>query len=260
MATSAAFFDLDKTILATSASLALTRPLLRAGLMRTRDVMRAAQSQLAYHLLDATHERSERIKDDLTQMVSGWSVAEFDAVVAAALTESIQPVVYREALDAISTHHAAGHDVVIVSASAEAIVRPIMRLLDADGMIATQLEIEDGRYTGGIAHYNYGPAKPLAMEAMADRRGWDLERCWAYSDSITDEPLLRSVGHPVAVNPDRALLRIARDEGWSVRRWEQQVVLNRTGEISLAAAGGVAAAALAVALLLRRRRRQRPRS
>ncbi|MDO5495317.1 MAG: HAD family hydrolase [bacterium] len=256
MATSAAFFDLDKTILATSASLVLTGPLLKAGLIGKRDVMRAAQSQLAYHLLDATHERSERVKDDLAQMVSGWSVAEFDAVVASALTESIQPVVYREALDAISAHHAAGHDVVIVSASAEAIVRPIMRLLDADGMIATELEIADGRYTGGISHYNYGDAKPLAMAAMADRRGWDLERCWAYSDSITDEPLLRSVGHPVAVNPDRALLRIARDEAWSVRRWDQQVVLNRSGEIGLAAAAGVGAAVLAAILLLRRRRRR----
>lgn len=255
MASSAAFFDLDKTILATSASLALTGPLLRSGLMRRRDMMRAAQSQLAYHLLDATHERSERMKDDLAQMVSGWSVAQFDSVVASSLMESIQPVVYREALDAISAHHAAGHDVVIVSASAEAIVRPIMRLLDADGMIATQLAIEDGRYTGEIAGYNYGPAKPMAMAAMADRRGWDLEKCWAYSDSITDEPLLRAVGHPVAVNPDRALLRIAREEGWSVRRWEQQVVLNRSGEIGLAAALGVGLAAAATALYLRRRRR-----
>ncbi|HZK04628.1 MAG TPA: HAD family hydrolase [Actinomycetaceae bacterium] len=257
MATSAAFFDLDKTVLAKPSSLALTKPLLRAGLVRRRDVMRAAQSQLAYHLLDATHERSDRLREDLTEMVSGWSVAEFDSVVDAALTETIQPVVYREALDAFSAHHAAGHDVIIVSASAEAIVRPIMHLLDVEGMIATQLEIEDGKYTGGISAYNYGEAKPVAMAAMADRRGWDLERCWAYSDSITDEPLLRAVGHPVAVNPDRALARIARDEGWPIRKWEEQVVLDRTGQIGFAALVAAVVASFAVAILLRRRARCR---
>lgn len=260
MADSAAFFDLDKTILARSASMALTRPLLRAGLMRRRDVIRAAQSQLAYHLLDATHARSERLKDDLAQMVSGWSVREFDAVVEAALTETIQPVVYREALDAISTHHAAGHDVIIVSASAAAIVRPVMHMLNADGMIASELEIADGLYTGEIASYNYAEAKPEAMAAMAERRGWDLAECWAYSDSITDEPLLRSVGHPVAVNPDRALARIAREEGWDVRKWETQVVLNRPGDRELAAAVTIALVALAVVVLLRRRSPRATRS
>lgn len=254
MATAAAFFDLDKTILATSASLALTGPLVRSGLLRKRDVMRAAQSQLAYHLFDATHERSERVKDDLSAMVAGWSVSEFDAVVAAALHDTITPVVYREALDAISTHHAAGHDVVIVSASAEAIVRPIMKLLDADATLATQLVIEDGAYTGEISFYNYAEAKVVSMAAIAERNAWDLAECWAYSDSQTDLPMLRAVGHPVVVNPDRALAKVARDEGWAMRKWEQQVVLNRTGEIGVASVVGVAAVSAAVAWWLRRRR------
>lgn len=255
MADSAAFFDLDKTILATSASLALTGPLVRSGLLRKRDVMRAAQSQLTYHLLDATHERSERVKDDLAAMVTGWSVAEFDAVIADALHDTIRPVVYRDALDAISTHHAAGHDVVIVSASAEAVVRPVMKLLEVDGMLATQLEIENGTYTGGISSYNYGEAKAEAIAAMADRNAWDLKDCWAYSDSQTDLPMLRSVGHPVVVNPDRALAKIARDEGWGVRRWEEQVVLDRSGEIGLASVVGVAAVTAAVVWWMRRRPR-----
>lgn len=258
MATAAAFFDLDKTILATSASMALTGPLVRSGMLRRRDVWRAAQSSLAYHLLDATHERSERLKDDLAQMVAGWSVEEFDAVVEAALTETITPVVYREALDAISAHQAAGHAVVLVSASADAIVRPIARILGADAVIATRLEAVDGRYTGEITFYDYGEAKPEAVRAMAKDNGWSLEHSWAYSDSITDEPLLRVVGHPVTVNADRALARIAREEGWKMRRWEEPVRLRHTGEIASLTAAGVIVAGIVAVLVYRRRSGQQP--
>ncbi len=254
MTKAAAFFDLDKTILATSASLALSRPLVRSGLVSHRDIARSAQAQLAYLLLDASHERSERMRAALSEMVTGWSVAEFDRVVADALATEIEPVVFREALDAISLHHAAGHDVVIVSASAEAIVRPIMHLLGADGMIASHLETRDGRYTGVITSYNYGAAKPAAMAEMATRHGWDLSECWAYSDSITDEPLLRAVGHPVAVNPDRALARIARAEGWAIRSWRSPVPLTRHSRPWTAIAV-VAAALLVTAWIVRRRRR-----
>lgn len=255
MARVAAFFDLDKTILATSASLALTRPLLRSGLITHRDIARSAQAQIAYLLLDASHERSERMKDALAEMVRGWSVAEFDSVVAEALTTEIEPVVFLEALDAISAHHAAGHDVIIVSASAEAIVRPVMHLLRADGMIASHLESVDGRYTGEIDTYNYGPAKPAAMAEMARQQGWDLAECWAYSDSITDEPLLRAVGHPVAVNPDRALARIAREEGWEVRIWRRPVPLRSPSTSSTLLTVGVAAVLILTFWLTRRRRR-----
>lgn len=226
MAHAAAFFDMDKTILATSASLALTGPLLRSGMITRRDIAKSAHAQLSYHLLDASHDRSERVRGALAEMVTGWSVAGFDTIVSEAMATQIEPVVYREALDAISAHHAAGHAVIIVSASAEAIVRPVMHMLGADGMIASRLEVEHGRYTGRISHYNYGPEKPEAMEHMARQHGWRLADCWAYSDSITDEPLLRAVGHPVAVNPDRALLRIAREENWHVRRFEKPVPLN----------------------------------
>lgn len=258
MARAAAFFDLDKTILATSASLALTRPLLRSGLITRRDIARSAQAQIAYHLLDTSHERSERMKDALAEMVRGWSVAEFDAIVAEALTTEIEPVVYLEALDAISAHHAAGHDVVIVSASADAIVRPVMHLLGADGMIASRLESADGRYTGVIESYNYGPAKPAAMAEMARHHGWDLAECWAYSDSITDEPLLRAVGHPVAVNADRALARIARAEGWDTVVWRRPVPLRSPARHSTLVTAGVLAAAVLALWLVRRGRRRRP--
>lgn len=248
-----AFFDLDKTILATSASLALTGPLLRSGLITGADVARGFQSQLAYHLLDASHERSERNKDALAAMVAGWNVAEFDTVMAQALASKIEPVVYREALDAISAHRAAGHDVIISSASAESIVRPIMHLLGANGMIASVLEEKDGFYTGEIAHYNYGDTKADAARDLAARHGWDLSASWAYSDSITDEPLLRVVGNPVVVNPDRALAKIARDELWQIRKFGHPVRLeDRTVSPWVIAGGVIVATALAVRLWRRR--------
>lgn len=254
MTRSAAFFDLDKTILATSASLALTQPLLNSGMITRMDIARGFHSQLTYHLFDASHERSERVKDSLSEMVRGWSVAQFDAVVAEALTTYIEPMVYREALDAIAAHQAAGHDVIISSASADALVRPIMNMLGADGMIASVLEEKDGVYTGVISHYNYGEAKATAARDLARRHGWDLESSWAYSDSITDEPLLRVVGNPVAVNPDKALVRVARDEGWTVLRFESPVRLGRRVTIPVAAGIGLLVLG-AVGFWLWRRRR-----
>lgn len=253
MARVVVFFDLDKTVLATSASLALTKPLVASGMLSRIDVLRGIQVQLAYHLLDASHERSERVRESLSQMVTGWNVAQFEQVVRDALDSAIEPVVFSEALDAISAHHAAGHDVIISSASAEAVVRPIAHMLGADGIIATGLAEEDGHYTGQITHYNYGPEKAVAARDLAARHGWDLAESWAYSDSITDEPLLRVVGHPVAVNPDRPLARIAAEEGWQVATYQRPVQLRRSVEVPVSVAAGIGALA-AVALWAWRRR------
>ncbi len=253
MARVAAFFDLDKTVLATSASLALTKPLVDSGMLSRLDVLRGIQVQLAYHLLDASHERSERVKDSLSQMVAGWDVAQFDQVVRDALATAIEPIVFHEALDAISAHHAAGHDVIISSASAEAVVRPIAHLLGADGIIATVLEERAGRYTGAIAHYNYGPAKAEAARDLAARHGWDLAASWAYSDSITDEPLLRVVGHPVAVNPDKPLARIAAEEAWQIAAFQRPVQLRRRVQVPAGVAAGIGVLAVAALWVWRRR-------
>jgi phosphoserine phosphatase len=111
-------------------------------------------------------------------------------------------------------HKAAGRDVVIVSSAGEEVVAPIGEMLGADRVLATQLVVEDGRYTGEIARYTYGPGKATAIRDLAARRGYDLTDCFAYTDSATDVPMLETVGHPFAVNPDRALRRIAAERGW----------------------------------------------
>ncbi|WP_052436968.1 HAD-IB family hydrolase [Georgenia sp. SUBG003] len=251
-ARAAAFFDLDKTVLARSSSLALGRPLLAAGLLTRADVARSASAQLGYALLAADHRRSERVREQLSRVVDGWEVARLQEVVERAVERFVRPYVYLEAIELITRHHAEGSDVVIVSASSEDLVAPIARLVGADHVVASRMAVLDGRYTGQIDYYAYGPAKAAAVRELAADRGYDLARCWAYSDSVTDVPMLATVGHPVAVNPDRALLRLARTRGWEVRRFARPVPLLPRRGASLGLLGLCAGAALAGWWLLRR--------
>lgn len=242
----AAFFDLDKTILAKSATLALFPPLRAAGLLTRADVARSAHAQLTYHFLDADHERSERVRERLSALVTGWDAEVFARVVTDSLDSRIEPQVFVEALEAIATHRAAGHAIVVVSASAEAIVRPIAHMLGVDHVLSSHLEIVHGRYTGHIERYMYGPEKAAAMTELAERFDWDLTQCWAYSDSITDAPMLQAVGHAVAVNPDRALAHMAVDNGWDICRFASPVPLRPPVAVPLAGVLTIAAIAGAI--------------
>jgi phosphoserine phosphatase len=167
-------------------------------------------------------------------------------------------MIHAEAVELIEQHHAAGRDVVIVSSSGAEVVEPIGELLGADRVIATRMVVADGKYTGEIAEYAYGPYKATAIEALAAAEGYDLAACYGYSDSITDEPLLAAVGHPHAVNPDKALRRVATERGWPVLEFAepaQRLGFPRVRRPAMAA--GVVAAAAAGALLLASRRRAR---
>ena len=137
-------------------------------------------------------------------------------IVEEALHELIQPLVYTEALDLIAGHKAAGREVVIISSSGEDVVAPIGRLVGADRVIATRVRVESGRYTSDIEFYAYGSHKAAAMREIATANGYDLADCYAYSDSATDTPMLDAVGHPTAVNPDRALRRLANQRNWPI--------------------------------------------
>ena len=152
----------------------------------------------------------------------------------------IEPIVYDEALDLIAEHQAAGRPVYLVSASPVEIVAPLADHLGVDGCLATIAEVDaDGRYTGRVERYCYGPEKVVAMLELAEREGIDLDDSWAYSDSATDMPMLAAVGHPVAVNPDRELLRTARERGWAVRWFVRPVRLrDRIPRPSAAPDGG----------------------
>jgi HAD superfamily hydrolase (TIGR01490 family) len=224
---SAAFFDLDKTIIARSSSLAFSRPFYASGLINRRTVLRSAYAQFVYLVGGADHDQMERMREYLQSMVAGWPVAQVREVVAETLHELIDPIVYDEAVTLIEEHRAAGRDIVIVSSSGAEVVEPIGVLLGADHIVATQMVIEDGRYTGEISYYAYGPTKADAIRAMAETHGYDLEASFAYSDSQTDLPMLEAVGHPFAVNPDKELARIAREHEWPILRFNRPVAMRR---------------------------------
>jgi HAD superfamily hydrolase (TIGR01490 family) len=141
----AAFFDLDKTLIATSAATVFARPLVAGGVLSRRAALRSAGAQLAFLLGSATEDRTERVREQLSRMAAGWDVGRVQQIVAASLPGSVDRVLFREALDLVAQHHARGEDVVVVSASSEELVRPIAALIGADHVIATRMEVRDGR-------------------------------------------------------------------------------------------------------------------
>lgn len=228
---SAAFFDLDKTIIARSSTFAFSRPFYAGGLITRSAVLRSAYAHFVYLAGGADHDQMERMRAYLSDLVTGWDVQQVSDIVAETLEELIQPLVFREATALIAGHHAAGRDVVIVSSSGAEVVEPIGAMLGADQVVATRMVVADGRYTGEIAYYAYGEQKAAAVRELAAERGYDLEQSYAYSDSVTDLPMLSAVGNPTAVNPDRALRKEAVSRGWPVLDFTQPVRLrNRVAE------------------------------
>jgi HAD superfamily hydrolase (TIGR01490 family) len=257
----AAFFDLDKTIIARSSALAFSRPFYRGGLINRRSVLRSGYAQFVYLVGGADHDQMERMRQYLSALVVGWPVSTVQEIVAETLHTIVDPLVHAEAVRLIEEHHLAGRDVVIVSTSGQELVDPIGAMLGADRALGTQMQVVDGRYTGEITRYMFGEGKAEAIRDLAQREGYDLTRSYAYSDSVTDLPMLEVVGHPYAVNPDRALRREAAERGWPVLVFHQPVALRRGRlgdrlegrQLVLAAGMGAAAAAAGVGWYLRRR-------
>jgi HAD superfamily hydrolase (TIGR01490 family) len=225
VAGTAAFFDLDKTIIAKSSTLAFSKPFFQSGLLNRRTVLRSAYAQFVFALAGADADQMERMRAFITSMCAGWDATQVREIVNETLHEIIDPLVYDEAVRLIDAHKAAGRDVVIVSSSGEELVAPIAAMLGADHMVATRMVVEDGRYTGEIETYVYGPAKADAIRDLASARDYDLSRSYAYSDSITDVPMLEIVGYPTAVNPDRALRKVAVERGWPIVAFRNAVPL-----------------------------------
>jgi phosphoserine phosphatase len=170
------------------------------------------------------------------------------------LVQVIDPYVYQEAIDLMALHRAEGRQVFIVSSSPEEVVRPLAGHFGVSDVVATRAKIVAGRYTGELEFYSYGASKAEEIRALAERIGIDLDRSYAYTDSITDLPMLEAVGHPVAVNPDRELRREAEARGWDIRDFRRPVRL-RTRIVATAShpktqvAAGVVAAVTAAAIV-----------
>ncbi|UXA13091.1 HAD-IB family hydrolase [Mycobacterium sp. SMC-8] len=221
----AAFFDLDKTVIAKSSTLAFSKPFFSQGLINRRTVLKSSYAQFLFLMSGADHDQMDRMRSYITNMCAGWDVEQVKAIVGETLHEIVTPLVFAEAAELIADHKLCGRDVVVVSASGEEIVAPIARALGATHAMATRMVVDEGKYTGDIAFYCYGEGKVEAIRALADREGYALEHCYAYSDSITDLPMLELVGHPTVVNPDRALRKEAAARGWPARTFSKPMSL-----------------------------------
>ena len=257
----AAFFDLDKTIIAKSSAFVFSRAFFQEGLINRRAVLKSTYAQFMYLLAGADAEQMERMRAHITAQCTGWDIAQVTAIVEETLHDVVDPLVYAEATELIAAHRQRGEDIVVVSASGVEIVQPIAKMIGATHTVATRMVTHDGRYTGDVEFYCAAENKALAARQLAEEQGYDLQRCHAYSDSITDLPLLEAVGHPTAVNPDRALRREALQRGWPVLAFSNPVSLRTRipapSGAQIAAAVGLGAVAAAGVAWYGLRRRQR---
>ena len=255
----AAFFDLDKTIIAKSSTLAFSKPFQAGGLISRRAVLRSAYAQFVYLAGGADHDQMEKMRKFMSELCTGWDVETVKEIVSDTLHNVVDPLVYDEAVSLIAEHRLAGRDVIIVSTSGSEVVGPIGELLGADRVIATRMEVVDGKYSGGIDYYAYAEEKARAIRELAAEVGYDLDHSYAYSDSVTDVHMLEAVGYPHVVNPDKELRRIAISKGWPVLVFTKPVALRSRmpavkPTLAVLAVGGVIAVGGAVWATNRRRR------
>jgi HAD superfamily hydrolase (TIGR01490 family) len=233
--------------MAGSSGMVWARVSAEAGLFPRRLLARWAVDHLRYRLRGASDEAAAQVMSQVRDVVSGMAVSDLEDL-GPAVIEGVLPRVYPEMLDEVRGHREAGRPTFIVSAAGSYVVEELARELEMDGGVGTGYEIRDGAFTGELeGPFMYGKGKVVAMERLAAELGIDLEASYAYSDSASDLPMLRAVGNPVVVNPDAALLEVARSEGWRVMRFEKlgrrlatvgAIATLLLGAVAIAVAGG----------------------
>ncbi len=218
--TAGVFFDLDRTLMAGSSGFHWARAARRAGLTTRRQLANDAIENIRFRLRGSTDEATVAVRERVGAFLEGRRVRDLERLSAMVLA-GVLPRLYPRMLEVAYEHQDAGRPVFIVTAATQGTAEMLAHVLFFDGAAGSKLEERDGVYTGGFdGPFCYGEGKPLRMQQLADERGIDLAQSWAYSDSASDLPMLRAVGHPVAVNPDAELARVARDEGWDVMTFE----------------------------------------
>ena len=213
----AAFFDLDKTVIAKSSLVALGPEFHARGLLHRRTLVWAVISQMFFLRFGADEEKLSRIRESVLKVTKGWDRTEVRELVAETINEVIEPLIYDEALELIEHHREQGDEVWLVSMAPEEIVEPFAELLGITGAIASRATIdENGKFTGAMDFFAQGENKAVAIRELAAKRDIDLATSFAYSDSETDIPMLLTVGHAYAVNPDKALTRMAHEHEWPI--------------------------------------------
>jgi HAD superfamily hydrolase (TIGR01490 family) len=250
----AAFFDVDNTMMAGASIFYFARGLAARDFFDSRDLLRFGLQHLTYRLRG--HENPDGIRDareTALAFVAGRSVAEIVRYGEEIYDERMAEQIYSGTHALAQQHLDAGQRVWLVTATPVELASVIARRLSLTGALGTVSEVSDGTYTGrlvgGLLH---GQAKAEAVQALAEREGLDLSRCWAYSDSINDLPMLSLVGHPVAINPDPDLKTVARERDWPIKDFRTARRAVKIG-IPAAAGAGALAGGVAAGIALRRR-------
>jgi HAD superfamily hydrolase (TIGR01490 family) len=249
----AAFFDLDRTLMEGSSAFQFGRAAFKAGLLSRRQLISDGWANLRFRVQGSTDEGTHALRNRISASLEGTRVRDMQRLGPDVLAR-ILPRVYPRMLALAYEHQDAGRGVYIFTAASQELAEMLAHVLTFDGGIGSQFSaVEDGVYTGRpTGLFIYGADKARAIKRLADRDGIDLSESYAYSDSASDLPMLRAVGHPVAVNPDRELLAEARAEGWQVLRFER---LGRRLKAAIAVVGAAAAGGAASAAVIRRSRR-----
>jgi HAD superfamily hydrolase (TIGR01490 family) len=244
----AAFFDLDRTLMQGSSAFQFGRAAFKAGLIGRRQLLADGWANIRFRLRGSTDADTHALRDRISASLEGTRVKDLERLGADVLA-GVLPRIYPQMLAIAHEHQDAGRRVYIVTAASQELAGMLAQVLALDGAIGSEFsEVKDGVYTGRpVGVFVYRSDKARAIEALAARESIDLSASYAYSDSESDLPMLRIVGHPVAVNPDQELTRVARREGWEILRFDRlgrrlKTVVALAGA---AAAGGIGSAAIA---------------
>jgi HAD superfamily hydrolase (TIGR01490 family) len=254
----AAFFDLDKTLIEGSSAIHFGRAAYKHGMVSRRQLARDAWANVKFRLHGSTDTGTDELRERILSSIAGQRAVDLMRMGPDVLA-GILPLLYREVLDEAYAHQDAGRRAYMVTAASQELAEVLAQVLVLDGGIGMKSEVRDGVYTGKPAGpFTYREGKAEAIRQLAEREGIDLTESYAYSDSESDLPMMRAVGHPVAVNPDAALEKIARAEGWRIMRFDRLGPLLKLGSgvLVVALLGGGGGYAIA---RTRRTRRWRPR-
>jgi HAD superfamily hydrolase (TIGR01490 family) len=237
----AAFFDLDRTLMAGSSGIFFARAAYETGMITRGRLARDAYENLRFRLRGSTDGRADEVRKRVGEMIAGVRVRDLQRLSPRVLA-GVLPRLYPQMLGRAYEHQDAGRLVYIVTAASQEMADLLAHVLAFDGGLGSRSEIVDGVYTGRAAGpFNYRDGKVLSLREVAAREGIDLAASYAYSDSESDLPMLRAVGHPVVVNPDQELRRIAAREGWEVLHLDR---LGRRLKVLAALGAGTALASL----------------
>jgi HAD superfamily hydrolase (TIGR01490 family) len=241
----AAFFDLDKTLMAGSSGIFFARAAYESGMISRRRLARDAYENLRFRLRGSTDDRADEVRKRVGEMIADVPVRDLQRLSPRVLA-GVLPRLYPQMLERAYAHQDAGRLVYIVTAASQEMADLLAHVLAFDGGLGSRSEIVDGRYTGRAAGpFNYREGKVLSMRELAASEGIDLEASYAYSDSESDLPMLRAVGHAVVVNPDADLRRIAQEEGWEILHLDRlgrrlKILAGLAGAAALGGLGGLA--------------------